>query len=324
MTSNEGFIFALMVFVAVVLLATALIVPTAGTAAQASRRMRKRIGRHLELNDPGVASMIRGQYLADLSPFERAIESFSLFRPISEAVEQSGERTSTAKVLLNGLLLALLAGVPIFLLVGSVLIAIVVALLVFFIPIINILRKRAARMGKFEEQLPEALDIMARALKSGHPFTETLNLISEEMKDPIAGEFGRVFSDLNFGMPLKTAFQGMLVRIPSMSLHTLVTAVLIQRESGGALAEILDKVAGVIRGRFKLQRKLKTLSAEGRMSAWILAMIPFALALVMTIINPNYLPILLEEPTGKKLIMAAFFLMIVGVYWIRKVIRIEV
>ena len=109
-----------------------------------------------------------------------------------------------------------------------------------------------------------------------------------------------------------------------MSLHTLVTAVLIQSESGGALAEILAKVAEVIRGRFKLQRKIKSLSAEGRMSAWILAMIPFVLAAVLTVASPNYLPVLLQDEFGKKLVLIAFGLMIVGVFWIRKVIRIEV
>lgn len=324
MTTTEGYIFALMVFVAIVLLASALIVPTAGTAAQASRRMRKRIGKHLENQDPGITSMIRNQYLNELTPFERAIESLPLFRPISDAVEQSGIHTSTAKLLFKGFLLAMLIALPILFFMGSMILAIAAATVVFALPIINIFRKRAARMNRFEEQLPEALDIMARALKAGHPFTETLKLVSEEMKSPIAEEFGRVFSDLSFGMPLKSAFQGMLVRIPSMSLHTLVTAVLIQSESGGALAEILDKVAGVIRGRFKLQRKLKTLSAEGRMSAWVLAMIPFVLALVMTFASPDYLPVLLQEPLGKKMIIAAFGMMIVGVFWIRKVIRIEV
>lgn len=324
MTTNEGIIFALMVFVTVLLLAVALIVPTAGTAAQASRRMRKRIGRHLELQDPGTASLIRNHYLSNLTPLERAVESITLLRPFSEAVEQSGVSTSTAKVILQGVLLAVMFGLPAYLFIASLPIASVVALIVFSFPILSIYRKRAARMNRFETQLPEALDIMARALKAGHPFTETLKLVSEEMKEPIAGEFGRVFSDLNFGLPLKTAFQGMLVRIPSMSLHTLVTAVIIQSESGGALAEILDKVAAVIRGRFKLQRKIKTLSAEGRMSAWILAMIPFALAVMMQLTNPDYLPMMLQEPMGQRMVLIGFVLMIVGVIWIRNLIRIEV
>lgn len=324
MTTNESIIFALMVFVAVVMLAVALIVPTAGTAAEASRRMRRRIARHLELSDPGVASMVRSHYLNELSPLERRIETIPWLRPLSETVEQSGARTSTASLLLKGSGLGLIVFGSLYFFLGSALVALPVGALFTTIPILNIYRLRARRMNRFEEQLPEALDIMARALKAGHPFTETLNLIAEEMNEPISSEFGRVFSDLNFGMPLKTAFQGMLVRVPSMSLHTLVTAVLIQRESGGALAEILDKVAGVIRSRFKLQRKIKTLSAEGRMSAWVLAMVPFVLALAMSITSPNYLPILLQEPLGRKLILGAFVMLIIGVVWIRKIIRVEV
>lgn len=324
MTTDEGIIFGIMVFIAVVLLSMAMIVPTAGTAAQASRKMRKRIGKHLEMQDPGVASMLRNQYLSELSPIERSIERLPFLQSLSLAVEQSGVRTSTAKIILNGVLFGLLGFVVVTLLVSSAVIGAIVGLILFMVPIVNVLRKRAARLNRFEEQLPEALDIIARALKAGHPFSETLNLISEEMQDPIAGEFGRVFSDLNFGMPLKPAFQSLLARVPSMSLHTVVTAVLIQSETGGALAEVLDNVAGIIRGRFKLQRKIKTLSAEGRMSAWVLALIPFVLAIMLEVVSPGYITTLLEDPLGRKLILAAFFMMILGVFWIRKIIRVEV
>lgn len=324
MTGQEALIFTLMVFVAIVLLATALIVPTAGTAAQSSRRMRKRIALHLENQEPGVTSMLREQYLNDFTPFESLVERLSVFESLSQSIEQSGTKVSVAKLLLKCTVFSMIAFIPIVLLTGSLIVALVVAMVVFAIPIINIIRKRAARLVRFEEQLPEALDIMSRALEAGHPFTETLNLVAEEMQDPIAGEFGRVFSDLNFGLPLKASLQGVLTRVPSMSLHTLVTAVLIQSESGGALAEILAKVAEVIRGRFKLQRKIKTLSAEGRMSAWILAMIPFILAAVLMVASPDYLPVLLQDELGKKFILIAFGLMVVGVFWIRNVIRIEV
>ena len=306
MTGQEALIFTLMVFVAVVLLATALIVPTAGTAAQSSRRMRQRIALHLENQEPGVTSMLREQYLNNFTPFEALVERLRVFESLSRSIEQSGTKTSVAKLLLKCTVFSAIAFIPIVVLTGTLIVALVVATLVFAIPIFNILRKRAARMARFEEQLPEALDIMSRALEAGHPFTETLNLVAEEMHDPIAGEFGRVFSDLNFGLPLKASLHGVLTRVPSMSLHTLVTAVLIQSESGGALAEILAKVAEVIRGRFKLQRKIKSLSAEGRMSAWILAMIPFVLAAVLTVASPNYLPVLLQDEFGKKLVPVSY------------------
>jgi len=324
MTTTEGLIFMAMVFCAIVLLAAAMIVPTAGTAAQANRKMRQRIGRHLEALDPGTLSLLREQYLRELSPLERGIENLSVVAPLSAAVEQSGVRTSAAKVLLKGLFFGLIVAVLVQVVLGQTLLAMATGAAVFALPIVDIFRKRAGRHEKFEAQLPEALDIMSRALKAGHPFNETLQLVAEEMDDPIAGEFGRVFSDLNYGLPLKSAFHGTLTRVPSMSLHTLVTAVLIQAESGGALAEILEKVAAVIRGRFRLQRKLRTLSAEGRLSAWILSLIPFVLAVILTFASPDYLPGMLREPIGQQMILAAFLMMIIGIFWIRKIIRIQV
>ena len=324
MTTSDGVFFSIMVFIAIVTLAAALIVPTAGTAAQASRKMRGRIFQHLEAEGDGVVSLVRDQYLDQLSPFERSIEKLPLLQPLSRVVEQSGEKQSVARVIFKSILFSVIAGTLAFLLFPEVSVALLIAALVFAIPTISLIRKRNARTVRFEEQLPEALDMMSTALKAGHPFTETLNLVSEEMQDPIAGEFGRVFSDLNFGMSQKVALQAMLIRMPSMSLHTLITAVIIQTETGGALAEIIENVADVIRGRFKLQRKIRSLSAEGRMSAWVLALIPFALALLLMVSSPDYLPVLLTDPFGRKLILIAFALMIMGAFWLRKLIRIEV
>lgn len=324
MTSQESFFFMLMVFVAIVLLSVAMIVPTVSSSAQAGRRMRRRIKDHLDLSDPGSSSLVREHYLKDLSPFGRKVESLPVLSRLSEAVEQSGVDTTAYKIVLTGLVAALIAIIGVMVIWQNPLIAVLLAIAVFFIPIISIYIKRKKRLDRFEEQLPEALDIMSRALKAGHPFNETLNFVGEEMDDPIAAEFSRIFSDLSFGLPLPTAFRSAMARIPSLSLHTTVTAVLIQHESGGRLAEILEKVAGVIRSRFKLQRKLKTLSAEGRMSAWVLGLVPFVLAGMMMVIAPNYLPVLLKNPTGLKIIGASFFMMCVGIFWIRKVIRIEV
>lgn len=324
MTTSESLIFAGMVFIAILLLATAMIVPTAGTAAQASRKMRSRMRQHLQLQDPGTASLIRDQYLSRLSPLERVIEEVVFFQSLSRLIEQSGDRSSVARVLLKCLVVGLVATVTVFLFSRSFVFALLAGGLAFFIPILLLMRKRANRMDTFEEQLTEALSVMSRALKAGHPLLETFNIVSEEMDDPISTEFGRVFSDLNYGMPLKAALQSLLVRMPSMSLHSLITAVLIQSETGGALAEILDNVLNVIRSRFKLQRKIKTYSAEGRLSAWILGLIPFILAGAISITSPDYLPLMLAEPLGQKMVLVAFVMLMVGVFWIRKLIQIEV
>jgi tight adherence protein B len=192
-----------------------------------------------------------------------------------------------------------------------------------WVPVLKLQVERRRRLARFEEQLPEALDVMARALRAGHPFSETLKLVSEEMTGPIAQEFGKAFADINYGVSVSDAFHAMLARTPSLSLMTVITAVLVQRESGGNLAEILDKIAAVVRSRFRFQRRVRTLSAEGRLSAWILVMIPFVLAIVLAIFSPSYLPMLVKDPTGRTLAMFAFVMIILGIVWIRRIIRIQ-
>ena len=163
MTTADSLIFAGMVFVAIVLLAAAMIVPTAGTAAQASKKMRSRIYRHLESQGDGLVSLVRDNYLNQLTPFERSIESISLLRPLSNAVEQSGLGFSVAKLIIRCMLWGGVAFIGVFLLSRSLAVAALAGLVLFLVPIFNVYRKRAARLSKFEEQLPEALDVMARA-----------------------------------------------------------------------------------------------------------------------------------------------------------------
>ena len=166
--------------------------------------------------------------------------------------------------------------------------------------------------------------MMVRALKAGHPFADTLRLVAEEMDRPIAKEFGIVHTDINHGLDMKAAFMNLLERVPNMTLMGLVTAVVVQRETGGNLAEALQGISKIIRGRFRFQRRVKSLTAEGRMSAWVLALIPFVLFITLMITSPDYLPILMEEPAGRKIIAIAFGVLLVGILWIRKIIRIDV
>jgi tight adherence protein B len=192
------------------------------------------------------------------------------------------------------------------------------------LPFFKIFRDRANRIQVFEEQLPDAIDMVKRALRAGHPFSGAIKLVADEMDDPVAGEFGTTFADINYGNDSRRAMLGLLQRVPSVTVMALVTSVLVQRETGGNLAEILERISAVIRGRFKLQRKVKTLSAEGRMSAWILALVPLVLFAVIWVTTPEYLPMLLEEEAGKKMIIYGAISSIVGIFWIKKIIRIEV
>jgi tight adherence protein B len=191
-------------------------------------------------------------------------------------------------------------------------------------PFVKLLKDRRQRIEKFEEQLPDAIDAMKRALRAGHPFSAALKLVSEDMDQPVAREFELTYADINYGSDLRRAMLGLLQRMPSVTVMALVTSVLVQKETGGNLAEILGQISSVIRSRFRFQRKVKTLSAEGRLSAWILALIPFALFIIISVTTPDYLPVLLEEPIGRKLVAFGFVMAVVGIYWIRRVIRIDI
>ena len=166
--------------------------------------------------------------------------------------------------------------------------------------------------------------MIKRALRAGHPFNGAIKLVADEMHDPVAGEFGTTFADINYGNNVRRAMLGLLHRVPSVTVMALVTSVLVQRDTGGNLAEILDRIADVVRGRFRLQRKVKTLSAEGRMSAWILALVPLFLFAVIWVTSPDYLPMLLEEEAGKKMIIYGVVSGVVGIFWVRRIIRIDV
>ncbi len=320
---TDGKIFVVMVFVAVVLLMTSVIVPTIGSEATANRMMRRRINRVIDSVDSGSSNLLRDRYLGELSPLERSLESIPGISTLRMNVMQAGLKKPAYMYLLFALTLGACAFIVVMLLLQSIFFAIPAALFATTIPFMYVSRQRAVRLAKFEEQLPEALEMMARALQAGHPFVDTLKMIGEEMNEPIGEEFQTVFNDINYGMTSKTAFLGLLTRVPSISLNTLITAVLIQQESGGKLAEILLKISAVIRSRFRLNRRVRTLSAEGRMSAWVLTLLPFVLAVVIALSTPAYLPMMTKDPLGVFITGAAFGLIVLGNFWIRKIIRFK-
>jgi tight adherence protein B len=171
--------------------------------------------------------------------------------------------------------------------------------------------------------MPDAVDMIQRALKAGHPFSQCLKLVAEDMEAPIAREFEITFADLSYGNDPRRALFALLQRVPSISVTALITAVLVQRETGGNLAENLARISAVIRGRFRFQRRVKTLSAEGRMSGWILAMTPIVLFALMWMMHPDYIARLTDHPQGSTLISLAVGMGAVGILWISRLVRIE-
>jgi tight adherence protein B len=318
-------IFIGMVFVAVALLSQGLIVPVFGESRKMRKKLQARLGEiEAESSEESFSSLLRQKYLRDLSPLERQLEDLPAMQGLAHVIAQGGHNFLSYRVTLLSIIIAVVAGAASWMITRSLLITLVALAIGGSLPFVKIYRDRTQRIMRFEEQLPDAIDMIKRALRAGHPFSGAIKLVADEMEDPVAGEFGITFADINYGNDARRAMLGLLQRVPSVTVMALVTSVLVQRETGGNLAEILDRISAVVRGRFKLHRKIRTLSAEGRLSAWILALVPLVLFAVIWFTSPDYLPMLLEEEVGKKMIIYGAISGVIGIYWVRNVIRIEV
>ena len=318
-------LFIIMVFVTVILLMQGLVVPVFGDSAQARKRLQKRL-ESLENADeePTYTSLVRKKHLKKLLPFERVVESLPPVEALAKLIEQAGHSIVAYRLIVLCLVLGVAAGYVAWYVTRLPVAVVAAGAFVFYLPLMKVRRDRQVRFARLEEQLPDAIDIMKRALKAGHPFTSTLKLVAQDMDAPIAREFEITFNDISYGNDMRRAMLGLLARVPSVTVMALVTSILVQKETGGNLAEVLEQIAKVIRGRFRFQRKVQTYTAEGRMSAWVLAMVPLVLFAVIWFTTPDYLPILVEDPRGRKMIVFGCISGLIGIAWIRRIIRIEV
>jgi tight adherence protein B len=315
--------FLVLVFGTVFLLTQVIIVPTFGTNRQQGRRIRKRLG-ELSQRDADDVSLVRQNFLKKLSRTERWVEQVAPLTPLRILIEQSGRMIPISRVILTCAVLGGFAGIVCWILLHHWIAAVASGLFAGWLPILRLSRDRRIRLEKFEEQLPEALDLMVRALRTGYPFKDAMAQIANSMEDPIAGEFALTFEEINYGKDVSSAFNYFLMRVPSVSLAAMTAAILIQRETGGNLAEVLKKISGILRGRFKFHRKIKTLSAEGRLSAWILALAPYVMFVGLLMIDKNYFDPLFTSPTGRWVIGFGLFLFVAGTLWVRKIVTIDV
>ncbi len=202
--------------------------------------------------------------------------------------------------------------------------ALLMGLLVAFAPFAFVLHKRGKRFNKFEQGLPEALDLMVTALRAGHSLVAALGLVGRECPDPIGSEFRIFFDEQNYGLELRTAMDNLVTRVPLQDLKIVATGILIQKESGGNLAEVLDKAAQVIRERFRLKQQVRVHTAQGRLTGWILSFLPLVLGAAMYLVNPDTMSLLWKRPMGVKLLYTAAGMTITGALIIRKIVRMEV
>ena len=194
----------------------------------------------------------------------------------------------------------------------------------FAMPFIVLRYKRTRRLRAFEEHFPEALDLISRALKAGHAFATGLKMVADEMSEPIGPEFRKTFDEQNFGLPLKDALENLTLRIPLLDMRFFATAVLIQRETGGNLSEILENLAHVVRERFKILRQVRVYTAHGRLTGYVLLALPAVLSIALSFINPDHMNMLFRERMGQILLMVALGMQTAGYFWIKQVVKIEV
>lgn len=318
-------IFILLVAAAVFLLMQGLMIPAFGD----HRRDRKLLQRRLatmeqELGKSSSTSLVRQKFLRTLSPFQRSLESLPGMEKLALLIEHAGGTMMAHQLVLLSLVLGIAGGVVCAVITQSWYGGLAGGFAAAVVPLLKLRFDRDRRAAKLEEQLPDAIDVLRRALRAGHPFNSAIKLVADDMDEPVSKQFGLTFADINFGMDVRRAMLGLLDRVPSVTMMTFVTAVLLQRETGGNLAEVLEQIVKVVRGRFKFFRKVRTLSAEGRMSAWVLALVPLTLFGALSITQPTYLPVLFEDPLGRKLVAGALVLGVIGVLWIRTLLRIEV
>ena len=260
---------------------------------------------------------------SSVGPLHAALSKLGrISEPIQRDITQAGLTISVSTVILSALFLALLVYVIIRFFLFSSMLASGAAVAASLVPFIVLRRLRNSRLVKFEEQFPEAVDLIGRALRAGHAFTTGLLMAAEEIPAPVGEEFKKLYDQQNFGMSLPDALHGFAARIPLIDARFFATAVLTQRETGGNLGEVLDNLASVIRDRFKVKRQVRVLTAHGRITGWILAGFPPALAAALFVIAPEHMSLLITDPLGVQMIIGALTLQIIGTMIIRKLVNI--
>jgi tight adherence protein B len=319
---------ALLVFVAVAFatIALALVVEAARTWAR-----RRGVARHL---DRLMASPEAGLGGDRPELFRREEEAASVLdiiiarsrrlRGLPVLLEHSGVGWSTGTLALLTVGGAAAAGLFGLVVRGGYVVPLVLAALGAWAPLGYVKFKKHRRFARFEEVFPEAVDMLARAIRAGHPLSAGIQMVGHEMAEPVAAEFRTIFEEQRFGVHFADALMGMVDRIDLVDVRIFVTAVLVQREVGGNLSEILDNISSTIRGRFKIRRQLRTYTAQGRMSGIVVGAMPLVVGLVFFAINPQYIQLLFDHPVGRVMLAMGITLQIFGYLWIRKIVNIEI
>lgn len=317
------YLFVVLAFFAVVLFLEGLFVAWNAYRGPEVTRIQRRL-QAMSAVSGNTNSLTKQRLLAQAPGMHKLLLQIPRVQQLDKIILQSGLDMSVAGFIALTLLSGV-AGVLFAYWIGLPLVAVVaVGVAAALVPMFYMLGAKNKRIHRIEEQLPDALDLMGRAMMAGHAFPSALQMVGSEMPEPIASEFRLVFDEINYGIAAQEALINLTVRVPSTDLSYFVIAVLIQRETGGNLAELLGNISELIRARLKLLGTVRVLSAEGRLSAWILTLLPFALGFVLQIVNPNFLSVLWTDPMGLKMTGIAGLMMVLGIFAMWRIIKIRV
>lgn len=268
--------------------------------------------------------LAREELLSEIPWLNRSLLKLALPTRIKRTIDQADLNITVVRLVLFSLTAGVMAALAVSMISGSLMLMAICGVIAAALPFTHVLAKRKKRMNKFLQLLPDALDLMSRGLTAGHAFTESLHMVATEMPEPISSEFRKTYEEQNLGLSLKLALENLVQRMPLLDLRMCVTAIMIQRETGGNLSELLEKVAYTIRERFRIMEDLKTLTLSSRWSAWLLCALPIFLAIYISIMNPGYMDVLWRDPRGHKLIAAAVTMQILGMLMVQRIMKIKI
>lgn len=271
-----------------------------------------------------VLEIRRQELLSALPWLNRWLQATEFTPRLRLLLYQADLKWTVGAVLLMSVLSGLVGAYLAHLRTGAELFAVMVGVACGAAPFGYVYWKRSVRFSKFEQGLPEALDLMVSAIRAGHSFASAMGMVSKESPEPLRREFRQCFEEQNFGLELRTAMENLATRVPIHDVRVIVTAVLIQKESGGNITEILEKVAHVIREGFRLKRQIAVHTAQGRLTGWILSLLPAVLGVGLYLVNPEHMSLLWKHPTGLKITYAAVIMTAIGALIIRKIVRLRV
>ena len=317
---------AIVVFATVFLLLLAVFLIAYQQLARRNRRLRERMRDIVEQKQVAPEKqylILRDQSYSHIPFLDRLLSGIASARRLQDHIDQAGLPIRAGALILASLSMASVAGLAISLVTGGKLLGVLVALITIPIPYFWVMWRRAKRIDRFEELLPEAIDLTVNALKSGFSLESSLSLVAQEMPEPVGNEFAITYEEQNLGVDFVQALDNLSRRMPSDDLRIMTTAISIQRRAGGNLAEILGMLSRMIRERFSLRREIRIHTAQGRLSGMILILLPIALAIMIQIMNKDYLKILYEDPAGMYLILFVVVLQIIGIYFIKRIVRLK-